>query len=74
MMEINNRRNIRIAADVTNTLTVSKDVIKRLKSYVGGTEPADKRNVTMQDALRMDDQDKKDEWAPCRFSVHGWKY
>ena len=34
IMDINNRTSIRIAADVTNSMTLHKDVVKRLKNYV----------------------------------------
>jgi len=73
IMDINNRTSIRVAAEVTNTMTVSKEVVNRLKSYVSNNPTGDRaKRVSLQEALEMEDQ--KVEWTPCRFATLGWKY
>jgi hypothetical protein len=60
MMEISGSRSIIHAADITKSLGVKKDVVKRLKRYVDKVESVDNLG--------------KDEWTPARFNTLGWKY
>ena len=54
-MDINNRTSIRIAADVTHSMSVNKDVVDRLKTYVNNKKlDADKR-MSLEDALMMEE-------------------
>ena len=73
IMDINNKTSIRVAAEVTNTMSVNKAVVDRLKSYVSDNSVGDGiKRVSLQEALSM--EDKKVEWTPCRFATLGWKY
>ena len=55
-MDINNRTSIRVAAEVTNTMSVKKDVVNRLKTYVSKPSVGDGvKRVSLQEALEMEE-------------------
>jgi len=57
IMDINNRTSIRVAADVTNSMTLNKDVVNRLKKYVNGKDlNGSYKRVSFEDCLNEEEE------------------
>lgn len=77
-LEITNKNSLRMGSEVTNTLTMPKAVINRLKTYVElkGNEPDVLQTRQSLENLIQKETERNDlhEWTPCRWSDIGWKY
>jgi hypothetical protein len=51
-----NRVSLRQAADVTETLTVSKDVVDRLKSYLYRKQDSKTHRISLKEVINEEEQ------------------